>query len=272
MLLWLGVACGGPLEETLVDELRILGAPIDPPELFPGESASATPIVVDPVGDGFDLLVWTCTTLGPPGSPCLEFSDGGTPHIAVLREGEFTFAAPEGAGVGLAQGIEVVVGELRMLGCVPGLCPIIAQVQAGLGPPEFEVLADVNALLRAVPLEGVAYARRDLRIVAELGAPRHENPTIDVSLSRRRVRPGRSAEVAVMATSSSDAAMTAFAYTTLGGLDAVSIEIVDGEGAFEWFAPADAEPGRSHLWVIVRDERGGEAVWRGAIEVGERED
>ena len=58
------VACSsGANEETLVDELTVLGLAARPPEVGPGEELALDVVVVDPDKEdaGFDLMVWFCT-------------------------------------------------------------------------------------------------------------------------------------------------------------------------------------------------------------------
>lgn len=272
------VGCGGPLEETLIDELRVLAAPLDPPQAQPGDAVLAQPVVIDPLGEGFELLLWSCTAIGPPGTPCLEFSLPERATYGVVRSPApvpVELRVPEPVGRAFTEGADEVIVDVRMLACAPGLCPIIAQVEGGFdnedpsAEPVIQALSDPATLLRDLPLSGVSFARRDLRVVPSTGGSPQTNPGVVVVASTGVVAPGGDVELSVQVQTTvpplSDG--RAYGYATAGGFDRASEPVGEGLTTLRWLAPDDAEPGPVALIVVVRDDRGGEAVWRGAIEI-----
>ena len=70
---WMGVltciACGGPNDETLVDELRVLSMVSNPPEVIPGETYVIQHLTHIPLGTGSERITWPCTF---DGTGCAE--------------------------------------------------------------------------------------------------------------------------------------------------------------------------------------------------------
>ncbi len=76
LLLLVGACAGcamGPNTETLIDDLRVVGVTLDPPEAAPGQSVAVDVTVADPEEQGAELLFWTCTDPFFSGE-CLEAS------------------------------------------------------------------------------------------------------------------------------------------------------------------------------------------------------
>ncbi len=266
------VACGGPLEETLVDELRIVAAPLDPPEVVPGEGFGAAPLVVDPEGRDIEVAVWTCVIAGPPGTPCLELAAGPPPVVFVGAAGErATLTAPAAAAALLPEPTSSLVADLRMLACAPGVCPILDTLRGGVDPTDedlFAALSDPAVLLRELPLEGVSFARRDLRLVGSPEAARRENPRITPIAAPNVVVDGAAAiEFVVLAPP--DLEVVLYPFASAGGFDAPSAPVVDARATVRWLAPEVAPEGPVRLWVVASDARGGESVWTHEITVGE---
>jgi len=261
-------ACGGPLEETLLDELRVLAAPVDPPEVLPGEDFVVAPLVVDPTGQGFELLAWMCTPTGPPGQPCAELATGDlTVSIAAGGAPISLQAAPALQPIAAQAGL--VVSEIRMLACVPGRCGLFDEVRGGLDPSDEDLahrLSDVNALLRELPLEGVAFAARPLRVLGSAEGRRGVNPTLTVS-APTTARPGAEVVVEVSAEPLLPSGAAAWGYATAGGFDTTFAELVDGAVSLTWIAPEQPPEAEVALYVVLADELGGEAVWTGTIAV-----
>lgn len=266
-ILWLA-ACGGPLEETLLDELRVLAAPVDPPEVLPGEDFAVTPLVVDPRGDGFELLAWMCTPTGPPGSPCAELAVGGVDVVIAQGEEPIGLRAAAELGPAIPES-GLIVSEIRILACVVGSCPLFDEVRGGADPTDEGLahrLSSVDELLRGVPLDGVAFSRRPLRVLGSAVGRRGINPTLTV-VAPETAAVGASVTVEVTAEDLLPSGAAAWGYATAGGFDAPFAELVDGAGTLTWIAPEELPPADVQLFVVLSDEFGGEAVWTGRIAV-----
>jgi hypothetical protein len=262
-------ACGGPLDETLVDELRTIAAPVDPPELVPGEPFTAAPLVVDPQGRAVEVLIWTCIIAGPPGQPCLEFAGGAAPTVAVVAAGQAAALFAPSAPAALIPDEGAFIADLRMLACAPGLCPIFDEVRGGVDASDEDLvrrLSDPRELLRGLPIEGVSYARRDLRLVRSAEGARRENPTLGAT-GPASVERGGTAELVAAVELPDDLAATVYPFASAGGFDALSASVVDGAATLRWIAPVEGGPAPVQVWLVVADERGGEAVWSGSIQV-----
>ncbi|TVQ90622.1 MAG: hypothetical protein EA397_12385 [Deltaproteobacteria bacterium] len=270
LLLPLFVACGGPDQTTLVDELRILAMIPDSPEVEPGQSVHVTPIIVDPQGEGVESVSWLCTIAGPPGTPCGELM-GPDPRASLTTfEGSepFSLVVDHRLSAALPEPESFLDIELRTLTCSPGVCPILADVVGSgpLGEPVVQALSDPFTLLQELPIEGVSYARRPLRVSRRPAELRLLAPLVEASFSP--VEPGLDAEVEVeiRVDHPREDELTAFGFATAGGFGPATVEVVEGEAKLTWFAPE--EPTEARLWVIVSSEAGEEGVW--SAEVGVR--
>lgn len=270
------IACGGPIEETLVDELRVVAAVPDRPEVAPGESFGVDVFAVDPADQGLESLVWVCTPTGPPGEPCLESLAGTTNGwaAAVDAEGraEGLQVAPALAGA-LSGELEEVEIPIWVLTCEPGLCPLIQQAPSlyaidvswdGVVPQ----LNDPPSVVRELPMQGVALTRRSVLVSLRPPDARNQHPVIQVAPTDPIEAPADS-EAPFVLTVADDEPTSGFGYTTLGGFDAIEVEAEEGELEVSWFPGEEAEAGdEADLYVVVSDGRGGEAVWRGSGTVG----
>ncbi|MFK7926566.1 MAG: hypothetical protein AB8H79_00140 [Myxococcota bacterium] len=265
------VACGGPVEETLVDELRIVAAIPSVAEAEPGSTVSLNTLIVRPDAGPVDVLMWMCTPTGPPGSPCLEASAGTTGGwMAVVRgagldaSGEVTISPLLSAAV--ADGPVQV--PTWFLACEPGLCPIIDQAEAALTNDDSDlpaVLADPSALLQGLPLTGVAATQRSVWVSSRPEAERNVHPVVasgpvDVLKGDTEIGAEFSLEL------EDSGPLIAYSYATAGGFAEASTDAdVDGV-TLTWFAPEEGE-GAVDLYVVVQDAEGGEALWRGTAEI-----
>lgn len=121
------VGCGdGPNPETLVDELRIVAAVAEPPEVAPGASFALTVTVAR--SDDADLLVWTC------GDTCVQ----ARPQLVDEQATVEFLATTDPIWMLACEGCDLEVGEAR--------------------------LRDPVGWLEDLPLEGVAAASRTVRV------------------------------------------------------------------------------------------------------------
>ena len=250
--------CGeGPMDETLVDELRVLGIRAEPPEAAPGEPVALTALVADPAGTGADVLLWHCTDLG---DGCLE-PEGTNTWTATLDGDEVTAAATVPEALAPFAGAEPLRATvLWALACEPGLCPPVED-------PAAWDLSDPGAWLVDLPLEGVSLAfstfavsSRETRAANPVLA--HEGPEPIVA--------GPGATVELPFSASLDAPATAdtllFGFATAGGFGQIEWVVGDdGAVAPTWYAPE--EPGSARLYVVLQDGEGGVDWWVGEAEV-----
>ena len=87
-------ACvAGPGAETLIDDLRVVAIVAEPPEVAPGAASTLTATIADPLDQGVDLLMWTCTDLGDGCSEAESAEPGTWPASVGLDEGRASITA-----------------------------------------------------------------------------------------------------------------------------------------------------------------------------------
>jgi hypothetical protein len=234
---WTLLAAGcmaGPNDLTLIDDVRLVAAVAEPPSSIAGETYTLTSVIVEPFDRPVDVVVWWCLPedLGPceVHTPALE----GDEAVATL-----TAALPV---------------PVWIVACVDGSCR---------DPSEAD-LRDPYTWLQELPLEGVAAASRLTRLTELPLAERAPNPSF-VSTPPDLLDPVLP-EAEVPLQWQAEGATFASGLTTAGGFGQVNVEVgADGSVEKSWFAPA--EPGPAELYLVLRDEVGGSAVWRGAATV-----
>ena len=230
MVILLLVACAmGPSEETLLTDLRVVAAVAEPPEVAPGEETTIEVTVADPSGAGAEVLVWT---------PAGRFAGD-------LVDQRVTGTLPVSDEVGAA--------PLWVLACEPGLCPMIRDEGFDLSDPD-EWIAEL-------PMEGVSLATRAFPVSRE--RTRNANPVVTVT-GDLASSAGAEVELDVDVVDE-DETTVVFGYTTGGGFGMASFPVVGGASILTWYAPE--EEGPVDLFVVVQDDRGGAAVWRGEATV-----
>ncbi len=255
--------CGGPSDETLLDELRVLAMVPDAPEIGPMESATVRTRVVDPQDRGGDLLVWSCTLLG---ETCLEDEEGRAAEVLALGEGSAESAVSASAALAAVAGEEPLPLILVWaLACEPGLCPLTDEVRAGqdIDP---EVWAEPTDWIDALPMEGVSLALSTLYVSARAPEDRHPAPAISVNAEVWTVAPGETLVLQVEAEGELGEEAKVWAYAEGGGFTTPS-ERLDAGGAttLSWVAPE--EPGEVALYGVLVDGLGGSALWEGVARV-----
>lgn len=260
-LLFSFFACGGPSDETLVDELRVMAILGDTPSTLPGAPTPLTVHSLNPTGAPAELLLWTCT---PSPAGCAE-STGGQPLSAFTAEAEL--------GVGEAS-LPGAFGYWA-LACPVGVCPLFEQVRAAPAPGT-DAWREVQALLLnpidwmdELPLAGTSLARGgpSLSMDGALGA--HPIATF-IGEVPETLAP--EAEVVLeFEVSGLGARGQAWGYGTAGGFLSARgnmrrVEVPStGRVGLTWVAPT--EPGPVEWLVVFTDDAGGQAVWRGGAVV-----
>ena len=142
------IACGGADPDTLIPDLRVMAIRQQPAEASPFAPITVEVWVANPEQRSVDMMVWPCTSFG---DDCLEaeyFSEQNEPWAQAFSiDGSetalyatTTLSIPPLLG-GLLQEIPEEEqpfrgGQLAVLACYSGLCPIINRVKAGIQPTE----------------------------------------------------------------------------------------------------------------------------------------
>lgn len=254
------VGCGGPSDETLLDELRVLAMVPEAPEIQPGEATALDVRVVDPEAQGFDALVWTCTNTG---EGCLEDTTGRAPVVDASGAGQLTSTVEASATLAYVVGTEPLpLIAAWTLACRDGLCPLIEDVQAGL-EVDPALWADPTDWIDELPMEGVSLALTTLSVSTRAVEERHPAPTLTGPTDPLEVETGGTLTLSVTATGELDEEARLWGYAEGGGFVGASTRL-DAEGAatMDWVAPE--EPGEVALYLVLVDGLGGAALWEGA--------
>ena len=228
MLLGL-TACETAAPETLVDELRVVAATVEPLELAPGEEAYVRTYVADPQEAGSEVWAW----------------DGlGLAEAVQLVDGEGTWVVPA-AAAGLAAGGSVEV-PMWVLACEPEIC----------SAPNAEQRVDPNVLLEDLPLTGVSLALRTVWI----GTEGRTNPTLTLEDIALEVSTGDQLAL----TFTTDAPIS-YGLATAGGFRDRAVDTVGGSFEAVFLAPEEAVTATA--WVVAQGADGGTAVWTDTVEV-----
>ncbi len=160
---------GGPIDQTRVEELRLMAMVFEPPEAQPAEAVSLTVYIADPLEEGADAGAWTCASDGTAcleeGADRLQVADAAAP-ITTL-----TLRAPPEVEP-LLGGAEEIPVSTWALACTPGTCPLLE------GNARAEDLADPDAWLSSLPITGVTLGRSTLLVSDRAVGERLENPEI----------------------------------------------------------------------------------------------
>lgn len=255
--------CGGPNDETLVDELRVMAVVAEPPEVAPGATTTITVHVADPLGEAPEAMLWTCADLG---DGCLEAADPGQgTTVGEPVAGTLTserMAPPAFAGI-VADGTTVLPIPTYALACVPGACPAIELATAAPEPGTDDAdelsafLADPFDALEDLPLTGTSLAFTLLSVSAR--AEPVTNPVLTPASTDPIVVATEEALELTLAVEGGAGELTAYGYTTAGGFDMTEYPVKDGAVTLTWIAGVEA--GEATLWVVVNGEDGGSAVW-----------
>ncbi len=255
------LACGGASDETLLDELRVLSMLPQAPEIAPAESTTVDVRIVDPTGDGYRALVWTCTRLG---EDCLEDDEGRTPALATVDEGRA--AIPVTASPSLA----AVAGEAPLalvsiwaLACAGDACPLLDDVEAG-AEIDRDVWSDPTDWMASLPKEGTSLAFTSLYVSTRAADQRHVNPVITVSPEAPAVAAGKTVDIEVQIAGELGSEARVWGYATEGGFmrpsDRPNSKLL---AELAWVAPESA--GSADGFILVVDGEGGGALWEGTL-------
>ena len=271
------IACGGADPDTLIPDLRVMAIRQQPAEANPFTPITVEVWVANPEQQSVDLMVWPCTSFG---DDCLEaeyFSEQNEPWAqAVSVEGSgtalyatTTLSIPPLLG-GLLQEIPEEEqpfrgGQLAVLACYSGLCPIINRVKAGIQPTED--LKNPADLMSNLPIFGASLAKRSLTLSNRDPALAIQHPElrptfdlpIETSLETEVALPF---EVTLNSDANEDSLI--YGYATAGAFgmnDRVNNLLRSSESIAElnWVSPDQS--GDAQLYVIIENGVGGIDVW-----------
>lgn len=277
---WMMVGCGmGPSAETLVEELRVLAAIAEPPEVGAGEQVVIDTLILDPQERGFDAMTWSCTF---DGEGCLEsggFSGRAWDTLSVYEaptEEWFTdqYFVPAEFESALSE-TPIPLTQHWTLACERGVCPALELAREN-PPPDTadgerlqELLSDPFDFMADLPIAGVSLGLRTVLASTRSSTARLTNPTIACETETPKLSPGASAEFTCALTGSFTGFSGVWGYTTAGGWDGANQVITDvNEDAvtYTYFAPEEAA-GEVALWVTAVDGEGGVGLWSGSVTV-----
>jgi len=281
-LLYLGlvcIACGGPNDETLVDELRVLSIITEPPEVAPGDDYTFQHLTHIPSGTAAERLTWTCTF---DGTRCVESEVASRidewvhitePNGVELQSQERM--VPNSFAAALSEELPQLQIPLWTLACTPGLCPIVDAVRSAPEPDTeawqalSEALANPFSWLSEYPKNGVSLATKNITVSLNPPEQRNVNPVITREATESIVVP-RDDSVALTFTVTDEDPLTTFGYTTIGGFESTRDSAVSGPVVQTLFAPTDEPPTDSGtIYIIANDARGGSAVWTQSFTLSE---
>lgn len=263
-MLFLLLACSGPNEETLVDELRVMSMVVEPPEAAPGAVVSLSVRIADPLEESPQVMLWSCTNLGDGCVEAAEPSQGVT--VGPPVDGQLTVrrSVSEMLLPIVQDGTTVLPVFLWALACVPELCPIIdlAATAPDVGSVEAKTLstflADPFSAMEDLPLEHTSLAFTQLKVSTH--ATHIVNPVLTPQFETVTVRAEDSVDLVFQVQDSGD--YMAYGYTTAGGFGTPKYDSSkNGIVTLTWFGPAEA--GEADIWVVVNSDTGGTAVWQG---------
>lgn len=246
--LWLAGCEGGPNEETVIDELRVVSAVAEPPEVAPGGAYDLTVTVADPVGDGFELVVFTCPPAELP--PGVTLPDGALDGPCAVDRPEV-----DAAGHAVVPSIGALPVPQWMVACAPGACDLDAVGEAELRDPV--------TWLQSLPLEGVTAAYRQVRLVEPPEEPALQNPVIDAAPD---ALPAGGPDEPVSLSFVVPGALTAYGRSTVGGFARPRFDVADdGAVTLEWYAPKRRDPQEGWIYVVFEGEDGAAALFQRAV-------
>jgi hypothetical protein len=262
------------LASTQISSLQVVSMVAEPVEVRPREATALTVTIADPAETGADVAVWMCTPLDDTRT-CLEALAGDNlqPIAVSTRDPDTHSTTVEVVPmpVEVSEVTEVISRGERFRGvlafalaCAPGVCPLFDDIEAGTVDPA--VLADPDLLLQGLPIEGVSLGYRTLTISEMHSSRRLDNPVIAPRFTTPvRAGAGESVDLAFNVDGDFSDGWV-YPLTTVGGFATEAVETGPETPVLTWVAPST---GRSdgHIYAVVDDGSGGQAVWFGEAEV-----
>ncbi|MCO4746764.1 MAG: hypothetical protein KC912_18355 [Proteobacteria bacterium] len=264
-------ACSpGPSEDTLVDELRIIAAVAEPPEVLPGETTSVDVLLADPLGAGATVAVWACTPADE--TSCVEAGSPLAGRLAVgeLVDGHFVADLTVNPAWAAFASDEPIPSPLWVLACEPGACPqldALGDALAAEAPTDAieELMATPTDWVAELPLTGVTLGAKSLMVSTRDAENRNANPTLTVD-GDFTSSAGEELTFEVSVEDDEDESVVeVMGLTTGGGFGLTAFAFLNGQAEMRWYAPD--EPSLVRLYAVATDGVGGTAVWTGEATV-----
>lgn len=267
-MLALLVACaGGPNDATLVDELRVVAAVAEAPEIGPGEQTTLTAWVADPLDVAPQIAIWSCTYAG---EGCLETGTALQDWVAQPGLEDGTVSATVTASPALAElltGPQELPMSVWMLACDPGVCPLFDDLDAAPGTDAYDAVADQLAApldwLADLPKQGVSLATKSVAVSAREPELRNQNPTLQVDVVL--LEDGSAELTATIDDVDAGPEPAVWGLATAGGFEQSSAPWDDAPMRWVESMDEDADQADPAWWVIATDDLGGSAVWTGTM-------
>jgi len=257
IFLWL--ACAAPSEDTLVEELRVMGIFTDVPEANPGQIINYETLVFDP-SDDHELMQWTCSSLYP--GACGEAENELWDGLSLNEpEGEFQVSTVLAA---VAEEEPFPFVSRWALACEPGLCPIFGELDEPLSDDVKSMLQNPSELLNGLPLEGVSLAFRAIDI--STSTEPEINPSITCD-GPEDTAPLETVEYVCSISGQFEGAASVWGYTTGGAWIGDSVAVSAGDTEVSYSLAAPEEEGEVTLWLVVIDGRTGTEFWSTSLTI-----
>lgn len=265
----------GTYASTRVESLQIVSMVAEPTEVAPHGETELTVTIADPAGAGAEVAVWMCTPVGDA-RRCLEaeaLGDAQPVQVGVRDPDSHAVrwrVTPLPIDVAevdeLLAGGEVFRGVLAFaLACTPGVCDFFDDVADGT--VRAEQLADPDVLLAGVPMAHAHLAWRAMTLSLASPAERHPNPTIAPRFPTPVRAPAGGTRDLGFEVDGIFSDGLVYPLATLGGFAQEYASTGPAEPTVQWVAPEAASGTTGHIYAVVDDGQGGQAVWFGPAEV-----
>ncbi len=247
-------------DPSLIPNLRLAQVQVDPPEAMPGEDVDITAEWMHPRGaaPSVDLLSWACAW---DGETCTRPEVLELVPPVVLRDVpptvDWRVTVPLEAR-DLLDDAGTPVGLFSFtLVCEQGLCPILDDIEDGVG---WELLARPEDVVRAVPLEGTSMASRVMVLSLRDPEARRLNPDFEAVIPAEGPAGGT---VAVRVEGAVSA--VAYGYTSAGSVEPWAEQL--GPDPFTFTLHLPDTPGPVDVLFVLEDMLGGSRSVRQTIQV-----
>ncbi|MEC7987087.1 MAG: hypothetical protein VX278_18100 [Myxococcota bacterium] len=276
------LACGQSSPSTFVDTLRVVAIQSEPAEISPAEeNAKVNILLADPLQNGAEMLIWSCTNFG---EGCLEkefYADNFDLWIRTYERERLITTVPLEVPLVLSGVLSDFPNEdlpfqgslLWVLACEPNVCPIIEEVRSGDFDPE--PFSDPFSMLETLPFNGVSLAFRSLNLSLRPEEERIRNPFItpqfDLPL-QLSVEESQELEFSYELNGIPNEDSLIYGYASVGGFMESSrgnaqLQEESGRVLLEWFAGETVSEGE--VYVVVENGSGGVGFWTAEASVSE---
>ena len=282
--LWLLTACQSFGPTTYIDELRIMAVQTVPAEISPSDDTIEINILIaDPLDNGADVLIWTCTNLG---EGCLE--EQFYPDMSEGWVHSFSYEEPvSNISFPLNPGLEVLVQELPedlipfegttlwALACQPMQCPAISDFKAGTLDSKF--LSNPSTMIADLGFGVASLAKRRLRISNRPLEERIQNPILAPAFEDNpsiKINESNGLTFDYVLNSEKQTGASLSGYSSAGsirlerGANSQSEKIdLEGEWSLTWEGGEIPETGA--FYMVLENGDGGVDFWTGLASVKE---